>query len=86
MPGTYDGGKKAEKENKKLHPDFYKIIGRMGQKARKTKVGGFKDKEFASEMGKLGGAKSKRGKAKPKHFKQELGKALEEYELEFDNS
>lgn len=59
MPGTKQGGIKASKTNKKIHgADFYKRIGAIG--GSKTKGTLYKDPERASEMGKIGGAKSKR--------------------------
>lgn len=64
MAGTKEGGKKAAKTNQeKFGKDFYKRIGAMGGKAGNT--GGFAaNRELASIAGKIGGAISKRGKAK----------------------
>lgn len=64
MAGTLDGGKQAAKTNKKRHgADFYKRIGAIGGKNGTT--GGFyADRQLARAAGAIGGAKSKRGKAK----------------------
>lgn len=66
MAGTKEGGIKARNTNLKEHgKDFYKEIGRKGGKASTT--GGFyANRELASRAGKIGGMKSKRGKAKNK--------------------
>lgn len=64
MSGTKEGGKKAAQTNLLKHgKDFYREIGRKGGK--KGHTGGFYGcSEFASKMGAIGGAKSKRGKTK----------------------
>lgn len=64
MSGTKEGGKKAAQTNLLRNgKDFYCKIGRKGGK--KGHTGGFYGRpEFASKMGAIGGAKSKRGKAK----------------------
>lgn len=64
MAGTVEGGKKAARTNQEKHgKDFYKRIGAKGGKAGNT--GGFAaNRELASIAGKIGGAISKRGKAK----------------------
>lgn len=64
MSGTISGGVMAANTNKKRHgSDFYARIGRKGGQARVPK--GFAlDPKLASEAGKIGGARSKRGKAK----------------------
>lgn len=64
MPGTILGGRKAAIKNKQLHgEDFYVRIGAIG--GRRGHTGGFAaNKELAREAGRLGGMKSRRGKAK----------------------
>jgi general stress protein YciG len=64
MAGTPEGGKLAVETNKKRHgEDFYARIGRLGGKV--SRGGGFMDREFASEMGRIGGV------ARWKHPKSE---------------
>ena len=66
MAGTKEGGIKARNTNLEKHgKDFYKEIGRKGGKAS-TKGGFYANRELASRAGKIGGMKSKRGKAKNK--------------------
>jgi len=63
MGGTRAGGLKAQATNKQRYgEDFYKHIGHMGGKL--SHAGGFKDRELARRAGKIGGMKSRRGKAK----------------------
>lgn len=64
MAGSKSGGAKAAATNKKLYgAAFYKRIGSKGGKAGTT--GGFYGRrEYASEMGKIGGAISRRGKGR----------------------
>ena len=73
MAGTKSGGKKASETNKKRHgSDFYKRIGSVG--GTKSNNGGFASNipdsegrtgpERAIVVGAIGGANSKRGKAK----------------------
>lgn len=64
MAGTQQGGKQAAKTNKELYgSDFYKRIGAIG--GRNGTTGGFAaNRELAREAGRIGGLKSKRGKAK----------------------
>lgn len=64
MSGTRQGGLNArDKITKHYGKDFYRNIGRAGGKV--SRGGGFaNDHEFASKWGKIGGATSKRGKAK----------------------
>ena len=64
MAGTKAGGLKAAATNIERHgKDFYKEMGRKGGKAGNT--GGFAaNPKLASRAGKIGGKKSKRGKAK----------------------
>jgi len=66
MAGTKAGAAKAAATNKARHgKDFYANIGRRGGKAGRT--GGFyANRELARIAGRIGGLKSKRGKAKPK--------------------
>ncbi len=66
MAGTKAGGLKAKITNLERHgEDFYSNIGREGGKAGRT--GGFyANRELARIAGRIGGLKSKRGKAKPK--------------------
>lgn len=62
MGGTRIGGLKVRDINyKKRGRDWYQRIGAIGGKASTT--GGFKDRELASRAGRIGGLKSKRGKA-----------------------
>ena len=64
MSGTKEGGIKAAKTNRIKHgKDFYANIGRKGGKNGHT--GGFaSNPELAKIAGRIGGLKSKRGKAK----------------------
>lgn len=66
MTGSLEGGKKAALANKARYgDDFYKRIGQKGGKLGRT--GGFyANRKLASEAGKIGGMKSRRGAAKPK--------------------
>lgn len=56
--GTKTGGIKAAKKNRKNDPAFYARIGAMG--GRKSRGGGFTNRELASRAGKIGGAISRR--------------------------
>ncbi len=61
MPGTKAGGVKAAKSNKRKYgEDFYKKIGALGGKLGRT-GGFFANRELASEAGRIGGLKSRRG-------------------------
>jgi len=64
MAGTRAGGKAAAQTNKsKYGEDFYKNIGKIG--GTKSTTGGFwANRELASQAGRIGGMKSKRGPAK----------------------
>jgi len=64
MPGTKTGGLKARETNKRLYgEDFYTRIGMVGGKNGHT--GGFyANRELAKSAGAIGGAISRRGKAK----------------------
>lgn len=63
MPGSKLGGLKAAATNKlKYGEGFYSRIGSLGGKIGTT--GGFHDRELARRAGRLGGAASRRGKAK----------------------
>lgn len=68
MAGTRAGGLKAAAKNKEKHgSDFYSRIGKKG--GRNGRTGGFyNNPELARHAGrkggKIGGLKSKRGKAK----------------------
>lgn len=66
MAGTKEGGIKTRNTNYEKHgKDFYKRIGAIG--GRNGHSGGFAaNRELASRAGKIGGAISKRGKAKKK--------------------
>lgn len=66
MAGTKEGGLKARNTNYKEHgKDFYKRIGAIG--GRNSRSGGFAaNRELASRAGRIGGMRSKRGKAKNK--------------------
>lgn len=63
MAGTKQGGLRAAQTNiDKYGKDFYANIGAMGGKASTT--GGFAaNRELAKEAGRIGGLKSRRGKA-----------------------
>lgn len=59
MSGTSAGAKLAAQTNKKLYgSDFYQRIGAIG--GRKSRGGGFKDRELAMRAGRLGGRASSR--------------------------
>lgn len=61
MAGNKTGGLKARDTNLKNDPDFYHNLGKLSWKDPNRKTGGFTgDSERASELGKLGGAKSRR--------------------------
>lgn len=64
MTGNRIGGLKTAEANKKKHgPDFYARIGRMG--GLKTGAKGFAvNRELASQAGRIGGKRSKRGPAR----------------------
>jgi len=64
MAGTKKGGLKARETNKRLYgEDYYVRIGKVGGK--KGHTGGFyANRELAKSAGAIGGAISKRGKAK----------------------
>lgn len=66
MAGTKEGGLKAKNTNYEKHGrDFYKRIGAIG--GRNSRSGGFAaNRELASRAGRIGGMRSKRGKAKNK--------------------
>lgn len=63
MPGTVAGGRKARETNYKKHgADFYKRIGTVG--GRNGHTGGFAaNQALASVAGRIGGMRSRRGKA-----------------------
>lgn len=65
MAGTREGGLKAYQTRIKKDPDFYKKLGEMGGSAPYKGKKGFASMspEKRSEAGRLGGAKSRRGKA-----------------------
>jgi len=64
MAGTKTGSLKARETNKRLYgKDYYARIGKIGGK--KGHTGGFyANRELAKTAGAIGGAISKRGKAK----------------------
>lgn len=64
MAGNRIGGLKASQTNKERHgDDFYIRIGRKG--GQNSHTGGFAaNHELAKIAGRIGGKKSKRGKAK----------------------
>ena len=66
MAGTKAGGLKASKTNKeKYGNDFYIGIGSVGGAVHHPKTRWFSmHPELAKKCGKIGGQKSKRGKAK----------------------
>lgn len=66
MAGTREGGLKAAQKNKeKWGEDYYAQIGRKGGQNGHT--GGFyQNRKLASEAGKIGGKRSRRGSAKKK--------------------
>lgn len=59
MGGTRIGGKKTAQHLKKTNPNYYRDMGRIGGKAKVKK--GFAVSGKASEAGKVGGTKSRRG-------------------------
>lgn len=63
MAGTVAGGKHAAETNKRLYGDgFYVRIGQLGG-LKKVPKGFAIRRDLASEAGKIGGTKSKRGPA-----------------------
>ena len=56
--GTTKGGIKTAAKNRKKDPAFYARIGALG--GRKSRGGGFVNRELASRAGKIGGAISRR--------------------------
>ena len=65
MSGTRAGGLKASKTNKEKHgDDFFRNIGRKGGSAKHKTRWLQEHPEFAQKIGKIGGTRSKRGKAK----------------------
>jgi general stress protein YciG len=64
MAGTKQGGQQTRETNYKRHgKDFYKKIGAIGGK--KGGMKGFAlNPKLASEAGKIGGSRGKRGKSK----------------------
>lgn len=56
--GTKQGGHKTAAKNRMKDPAFYARIGAMG--GRKSRGGGFSNREIASRAGKIGGAISRR--------------------------
>ena len=66
MPGSIAGGQKAAKTNMaKFGPDFYAWIGAKG--GRNGHTGGFAaNRELARTAGRIGGLRSRRGKAATK--------------------
>lgn len=64
--GTEAGKRASEKWRKTMHEkygaNFHKIMQAQGAKGgRKSKGGGFLNREFASKMGSIGGLLAKRG-------------------------
>lgn len=66
MAGTITGAKKAtETIKKKYGADYYRQLGHKGGSAITNKPRGFAaNPELAKRAGRIGGKKSKRGKAK----------------------
>lgn len=66
MAGTITGAKKAAKTNKeKYGADYYRHLGHLGGSAITDKPRGFAaNPELAKRAGRIGGKRSKRGKAK----------------------
>lgn len=74
MSGTVEGGKLAAKKNTaKYGKDYYSRLGKMGAEEyrKRQKLGIAKERGFGlqppekrAEAGRLGGQRSKRGKAK----------------------
>jgi general stress protein YciG len=56
--GTQQGGHKTAEKNRKKDPAFYARIGAMG--GRKSRGGGFSNRDLASRAGKIGGKLSRR--------------------------
>lgn len=63
MGGTKEGGQLAKQKNLAKDPDFYHKIGALGGKMPCVGNGGFRNADLAKRAGKLGGAKSRRGKS-----------------------
>lgn len=66
MAGTRDGGLLAAEQNKRRYgADYYEKIGSIGGSTKTTKLKGFAamPRWKASEAGRRGGIKSRRGKA-----------------------
>lgn len=79
MPGNKEGGKKAAERNKLLYgDDFYRTIGRMGGEVKGLNAP-FRDREFASKQGRMGGLAS--GKAR--NVRKQITEGLEDYELNY---
>lgn len=61
MAGNPAGGRKTRDINLAKDPDYYVKLGRLGGKTPKTKPHGFMvNRELASRVGAIGGAKSRR--------------------------
>lgn len=61
MPGTRQGGLKTAAKLLEKDPDFYKKQGVKGGK--KSRGGGFTDRELARRAGAIGGRVSRRKRA-----------------------
>lgn len=64
MAGTVEGGRKSAAKNKaNFGEDWYATIAQLGGSVKGIKKGFGANVDFAAEMGKIGGKKSRRGKA-----------------------
>lgn len=62
MSGNHETGIKARETLLKKDPDFYKKLGKLGGKVKNSRKGFGTNRELASEVGKIGGQRGKRGK------------------------
>lgn len=64
MPGTREGGRKAAARNKMLFgQDYYKVIGKIGGSAERSKPAGFAaDPYRARWAGRIGGLTSRKSR------------------------
>ena len=61
MSGTKEGGLKSRDKNYQISPDFYRIIGGKGGRAKVPKGFSMMDRNKVAEAGRKGGTLSKRG-------------------------
>lgn len=84
MAGNIAGGQAAARTNKQYYgQDFYVKLGKLGGSAPKKSPCGFATrKDIASAAGRIGGMKSRRISAHPKHKRYYDLKAVDDYEIE----